>query len=91
MCNQPRSSLEKYKKLEKRYVDPVDVETGRVNVTILKRWANQTLAPSSTLREILLEENETMSVEEFLIKISTWLKLAHLEDQNTPNRYKKYG
>ena len=57
----------------------------------LKEWAKANLPLNSTLRAVLLQEAETMVVEEFLAKFSTWTTLAHLEDQSKIYRRKRFG
>ena len=47
----------------------------------LKEWSISHLPPSSTLRNVLLHEKDSISIEEFLIKIPIWLQLFDLESQ----------
>jgi hypothetical protein len=50
-----------------------------VNMSRLKQWAITNLFRDSTLRELLLQEPDTLSVEGFIAKCSTWMKLARIE------------
>ncbi len=51
---------------------------GLVDIRPLKRFAFQ-LPASSPLRSIILSEKDSVTVDEFLVKMDTWLKLSHLE------------
>jgi len=53
----------------------------QLEIRTLKEWAKVSLPLSSTLRAVLLQEDDILGIEEFLIKCSTWTKLARLEDQ----------
>jgi len=57
------------------------MEPPKIGIVALKKWARAILPLSSPLRAVLLLENDTMSVQEFLVKCSTWTTLARLEDQ----------
>lgn len=48
----------------------------RVNIKSLKLFAYEKLPEGSPLREVLLVENDEITVEEFLIKMDLWLKLS---------------
>lgn len=48
-----------------------------IDIRALKQSAYK--FPKSSLRSIILEEKDTMTVQEFLIKMKTWLKLARIE------------
>jgi hypothetical protein len=50
-----------------------------VQITRVKRWACSSLPANSTLREVLIQEKENLSIEEFLAKMDVWLKLCLLE------------
>jgi len=52
----------------------------KIDISDLKLWAAQTLSSTSPLRGVLLLEQERLSVENFLAKMDTWLKLVELED-----------
>lgn len=52
-----------------------------VNTSSLKKFANCNLSEHQLLKELLLEEQSEMSAEEFLIKISVWLKLLRKEEE----------
>ena len=52
----------------------------RVEVSPLKQWANARLLASSSLRKVLLQENDNLPVEEFLAKMDIWLKMCQFED-----------
>ena len=52
-----------------------------LNIEGLKEWAKDSLPQGSTLRKLLLMENDRLDNEEFLAKCSTWLKLASLEEK----------
>jgi len=49
-----------------------------VRLDPLKQFALR-LPQSSTLRSVLLAERDTLTVDEFLAKVDTWLRLARLE------------
>jgi len=53
----------------------------QLEIRMLKEWAKDSLPLSSTLRAVLLQEDDILGIEEFLIKSSTWTTLARLEDQ----------
>jgi hypothetical protein len=57
----------------------------RQTITILnlKKWAIQSLSQSSNLRAVLLLEKDRLTIEEFLAKQETWLKLARLEETSS--------
>ena len=52
----------------------------KLNIRNLKEWARTRLPLGSALRKILLREDDSLGVEEFLAKSDTWLKLAHIEN-----------
>lgn len=52
-----------------------------VNTTSLKKFATSNLSEHQILKELLLEEQSEISSEEFLIKISVWLKLLKKDEQ----------
>jgi len=54
---------------------------GTISIAQLKQWASEALPHDSALRQVLLYENDSISTNEFLIKISIWCKLCDLEDQ----------
>jgi len=58
----------------------------KLEIRKLKEWAKISLPLSSTLRVVLLQEDDILGIEEFLIKCSTWTTLARLEDQTKNNR-----
>jgi len=64
-----------------KIIGPKHVETKR-----LKQWAYASLPASSSLREVLLQENDNQTIEEFLAKMDIWLKLCRLEDASTALR-----
>ena len=51
-----------------------------INIHSLKQFALR-LPSSSTLRNVLLGEKDTMTAEEFLAKMETWDNLATLESK----------
>ena len=57
------------------------VKNGVICIVQVKQWARETLSSGSALFQVLLHENDSISTEEFLIKIPIWLKLCDLEDQ----------
>ncbi|MCX6741660.1 MAG: hypothetical protein NTX24_00595 [Candidatus Pacearchaeota archaeon] len=52
-----------------------------VDTTLLKKFATSNLGEHQVLKELILEEQSEMSAEEFLIKISVWLKLLRKEEE----------
>ena len=52
-----------------------------LEIRTLKEWAKDSLHLSSTLRTVLLQEEDILGIEAFLSKCSTWTTLARLEDQ----------
>jgi len=50
-----------------------------LNIRPLKRFAGETFRVGSVLREVLLAEKDELSAEEFLAKLSIWLKLLMME------------
>ena len=52
-----------------------------VDMTPLKEFAVSNLPPGSTARELILAENEEISVNEFLVKIAVWVGLVRRELQ----------
>ncbi|TFH14170.1 hypothetical protein E4H04_10685 [Candidatus Bathyarchaeota archaeon] len=59
--------------------DYLRVKNGIISITQLKQWARETLPHGSVLSQVLLHQNDSVSTEEFLIKIPIWLKLCDLE------------
>ena len=59
--------------------------TCRLNIKILKQWATDTLPYSYYLREVLMMEPDTLSIEEYLVKIPLWLKLYDLDKRAQAN------
>jgi len=57
-----------------------------VEVITLKQWAYASLPTSSSLREVLLQENDNLTIEEFFAKMDIWLKLCRFEDASTALR-----
>ena len=51
----------------------------QVDIHRVKLWAKVNLSEISHLREILLLEEDHLSVYEFLAKMDIWLKLVELE------------
>ena len=64
--------------------------TSAVNISTIKYWATRNLSSVSHLRAVLLLELDVLTVDQFLTKMDTWLKLAELEDSET-NRRAHYG
>ena len=52
-----------------------------VDMTPLKEFAVSKLPPGSTARELILAENEEISVNEFLVKIAVWVGLVRRDLQ----------
>ena len=67
---------------EKSFVlsDTGEVPEAFRNISIrrLKAWATS-LEEGSVLRTVLLVEPETMSAEEYIAKIATWLSISEVE------------
>jgi len=76
----PYYRLMTFSATEARAEAPVESRhSGRsVHLEQLKRFALG-LPPSSTLRSVLLAERDTLTMDEFLAKMETWLRLARLE------------
>ena len=51
----------------------------QVDIHRVKLWAKVNLSEISHLREILLLEEDLLSVYEFLAKMNIWIKLIELE------------
>ena len=47
-----------------------------VSIGPLKQWVSRNLPMESKLRELIRSEKEILTVDEFLIKLETWLLLA---------------
>jgi len=47
-----------------------------VNIGRLKQWVLQKFPRESKLRQLILSEKETLTVDEFVTKLETWLMLA---------------
>ena len=47
-----------------------------VNIGRLKRWVLQRFPRESKLRQLILSEKETLTVDEFVAKLETWLLMA---------------
>jgi hypothetical protein len=54
--------------------------TTMIDTRPLKQFALQSLPPNSALRSILLSEPDSLSCEEFLVKLGMWLKLIRIEE-----------
>ena len=54
-------------------------ETKKVNLKPLKKWVEENLPTNSTLRNIILSENDILSSEHFIVKIDVWQKLLRME------------
>ena len=60
--------------------------TSEVNISNIKYWAKRNLSSVSHLRAVLLLELDVLTVDQFLAKMDTWIKLAELEDSETHRR-----
>jgi hypothetical protein len=78
-------SCETYEPLE-NIAEYRDVKDNKVNISRLKKWASQYLSSSSNLRSVLLLEKETLTKDEFLAKMGTWMILAKREEFSKLNR-----
>ena len=47
-----------------------------VNIGRLKQWVLQKFPRESKFRQLILSEKETLTVDEFVTKLETWLMLA---------------
>jgi hypothetical protein len=54
-------------------------ESKRIDIRTLKGFAVRRLPRGSALRELLLIENDRLTVTEFLDKLDVWLKLLKME------------
>jgi hypothetical protein len=50
-----------------------------VNITPVKRWVSTNLSQESRVRGLIMAERDMLSVEEYIAKIDTWIKLLRLE------------
>ena len=50
-----------------------------VDIQRLKKWVARYLRKDSKLRELILLENDQLTVEEFIFKMMVWDRLARLE------------
>jgi len=53
--------------------------TKKVNIHGLKLWAEQNLPKASHIRSILQLEKDSLTVEEFVVKMDIWIKLIDIE------------
>ena len=51
----------------------------KVNLKKLKEYALTNLPKNSHLRDLVLSEKDEIDAEEFVVKISMWLKLIRME------------
>jgi hypothetical protein len=54
-----------------------------VDIGRLKGFARESLAPNSWLRNVLLLENDQLTVNDFLAKMGIWITLLNLETTNS--------
>ena len=52
-----------------------------VDIRGLKHWASNHLMGGSRLRELILCEDDYLSVDEFVYKMMVWLGLSRIEDK----------
>jgi hypothetical protein len=52
---------------------------GRVRIRRLKEFASERLPGGSTLRDLILTEEDELAPEEFLAKMDLWLKMFRRE------------
>ena len=52
-----------------------------VDIRALKRWAANHLYRDSKLRELIIREDDYLSVDEFVYKMMVWLGLSRIEDK----------
>ena len=71
-----KATLEESKGLEITTAIP---KANKLDVRRLKDFALKALPKDSKLRTLILSEKDEISVEEFLAKVSIWLKLLTLE------------
>ena len=60
----------------------VRTETAKLNIRSLKQLVSGKLPRDSLLRRLILTEEDEFSIDEFIIKIGTWLKMLKLEAEN---------
>jgi len=53
----------------------------RLNMSPLKKFAQEKLLPSSVLRQVLLSERDNLSFAEFVARIEIWLRLMRWEER----------
>ena len=56
-----------------------DKSRGYVDIRRLKNWARKNLREDSSLRELIMLDEDRMLPEAFLAKVSVWLTLYDIE------------
>jgi hypothetical protein len=56
--------------------NPLENTSNRIDLRKLKTFAIEKLPIKSPLRDVLLSERDEMQTEEFIHKLSVWLKLC---------------
>jgi hypothetical protein len=51
-----------------------------LDIRKLKKWVKRNLKPESKLREVIQLEEDYLLPEEYLAKMSTWLRLYDIEN-----------
>jgi len=59
-----------------------EAQSKTVSIQPLKRWVLQNLPNQSKLRQLILSEKETLSADEFIIKVESWLLL--MQNESSP-------
>ena len=58
-----------------------DAPRNTLSIGTLKMWASRNFPRESKLRQVILSEKETLTCDEFISKLETWLLLAVNEEK----------
>jgi hypothetical protein len=61
----------------------------RVDIRVLKRFVKKNLPSNSILRQVILSEQQILYSNDFISKISVWLRILETEETNKNQRRKK--
>ena len=74
-----RSALEETEALGEELVPVAPKVSPKVRIIRVKEFVARSLPEASTLRRVLLEENDEMEGWEFVAKVDIWLRLLRME------------
>ena len=57
-----------------------NISQKKLDIRSLKDFVSKNLSLNSTLRNVILEEDDQVTDKEFIIKLDVWLKLFRLEN-----------